>query len=223
MARTDQKAWSWGRNINNMENIGEGWLYHEKGMWKWSATYVRHWEKLQLSCTVLEWSIEKWSMFATCIGTYEQNQLIFVDKSAVDHCTMYRGHAWAICGMKATRKTFLCWGKKYTYWYHVMHKLRQYCFRYLVLPSLSLEGVFHCNIVEGAFNTASFYKFIEHTLDQMQPFPAPNSVIVMDNWSTQTSLISLSLGKCNFYLYLLVLILLKWYALQIFATTLSRL
>ena len=35
--------------------------------------------------------------------------------------------------------------------------------------------------IEGAFDTATFYKFIERMLDQMQPFPAPNSVIVMDN------------------------------------------
>jgi hypothetical protein len=54
--------------------------------------------------------------------------------------------------------------------------------RYSILPALSLEeGVLHCDIVEGAFDTASFYTFIKHTLDHMQPFPAPNSVIVMDN------------------------------------------
>ena len=62
-----------------------------------------------------------------------------------------------------------------------MDKLKQYYFRYSVLPALSLEGVLHCNIVEGAFNTAYFYKFMECTLDQMQLFPAPNSVIVTDN------------------------------------------
>ena len=54
--------------------------------------------------------------------------------------------------------------------------------RYSVLPALSLEqGVLHCDIIEGAFDTATFFKFIERTLDQMQPFPSPNSVIVMDN------------------------------------------
>jgi hypothetical protein len=54
--------------------------------------------------------------------------------------------------------------------------------RYSVLPALSLEeGVLHCDILEGSFDTASFYKFIERTLDRMQPFPVPNSVIVMDN------------------------------------------
>ena len=54
--------------------------------------------------------------------------------------------------------------------------------RYSVLPTLSLdEGVLHCNIIEGAFNTGTFYKFIECTLDHMQPFPAPNTVLMMDN------------------------------------------
>ena len=63
-----------------------------------------------------------------------------------------------------------------------MDKLKQYCFRYSVLPAISLEeGVLHCDIVEGTFNTASFYKFVECTLDQMQPFPAPNCIIMMDN------------------------------------------
>ena len=56
------------------------------------------------------------------------------------------------------------------------------CSKYSVLPALSLEqGILHCDIIEDAFDTATFQKFIECTLDQMRPFPAPNSVIVMDN------------------------------------------
>ena len=43
------------------------------------------------------------------------------------------------------------------------------------------EGVLHCDIIEGSFDTASFCGFVEHTLDHMQPFLASNSVIVMDN------------------------------------------
>jgi hypothetical protein len=53
--------------------------------------------------------------------------------------------------------------------------------RFSVLPAMALKGIIHCDIVEGAFNTKSFYIFINHLLDVMQPFPAPNSVIVMDN------------------------------------------
>ncbi|KIK93041.1 hypothetical protein PAXRUDRAFT_145949, partial [Paxillus rubicundulus Ve08.2h10] len=44
-------------------------------------------------------------------------------------------------------------------------------------------GILHCSIVEGSFCTESFTEFIRHLLDNMEPFPTPNSVIVMDNCS----------------------------------------
>jgi hypothetical protein len=54
--------------------------------------------------------------------------------------------------------------------------------RFSVLPALTLDdGIIHCDIVEGAFDSAEFHTFISRTLDQMEPFPAPKSVIVMDN------------------------------------------
>lgn len=39
----------------------------------------------------------------------------------------------------------------------------------------------YCEIIEGAFNTELFTKFIKGLLEHMNPFPASNSVIVMDN------------------------------------------
>jgi hypothetical protein len=57
-----------------------------------------------------------------------------------------------------------------------------YSFRFSVLPALSLnDGIIHCDIMEGAFNAELFQCFIECLLEQMQTFPSPNSVIVMDN------------------------------------------
>jgi hypothetical protein len=54
--------------------------------------------------------------------------------------------------------------------------------RFSVLPALSLNnGIIHCDIVEGAFDSDLFYQFISRLLDQMEPFPGQNSVIVMDN------------------------------------------
>lgn len=44
-----------------------------------------------------------------------------------------------------------------------------------------MDGVIYCDILEGAFDTASFIKFIRGLLGCMQPFPLRNSVIVMDN------------------------------------------
>lgn len=50
-----------------------------------------------------------------------------------------------------------------------------------MLPALSLDGMLYAKIVEGSFTTSLFRDFLEGLLDRMQPFPAPNSVIVLDN------------------------------------------
>jgi hypothetical protein len=55
-------------------------------------------------------------------------------------------------------------------------------FSFSVLPALSLtDGILHCDIVEGSFDAELFGTFISRLLDFMEPFPATNSVIVMDN------------------------------------------
>ena len=45
-----------------------------------------------------------------------------------------------------------------------------------VLPALLL-----CDSMEGSFSMETFLKFIDSLLDNMQPYPAANSVILMDN------------------------------------------
>ena len=51
---------------------------------------------MQLTCQAIERSVEKHAEFAARIGTYEADQLVFVNESTVDRRTMYRGRAWAI-------------------------------------------------------------------------------------------------------------------------------
>ncbi|KIK73542.1 hypothetical protein PAXRUDRAFT_178162, partial [Paxillus rubicundulus Ve08.2h10] len=79
--------------------------------------------------------------------------------------TTYHGHAWSIRGTKAQHTAFFVCD-----------------WRFSVLPTLSLhDGILHCDIVEGSFCTETFTQFIQGLLDYMQPYPAQNSVIVMDN------------------------------------------
>ena len=95
-----------------MENFSERQIQHETGTKSTNWTeYVTN-SKFQLSHMALEQSIEKRSMFAAQIGTYEPNQLVFIDESAVNRHTTYRGWAWAICGTKATRTAIFCQGKR---------------------------------------------------------------------------------------------------------------
>ena len=44
-----------------------------------------------------------------------------------------------------------------------------------------MGGMIYAKIVEGSFTAELFQEFISGLLDRMQPFPAANSVIVMDN------------------------------------------
>jgi len=44
-----------------------------------------------------------------------------------------------------------------------------------------MSGVLSCKVVEGSFTTSLFKGFLEGLLNEMQPYPAPNSVIVLDN------------------------------------------
>lgn len=53
--------------------------------------------------------------------------------------------------------------------------------RYSILPALSLDGILFHSIVEGSFNGETFHQFVEELLEYMEPFPGPNSVLVMDN------------------------------------------
>jgi transposase len=46
---------------------------------------------------------------------------------------------------------------------------------------LALDGMLYAKIVEGLFTAVRFRDFIEGLLDQMEPFPGPKSVIIMDN------------------------------------------
>ncbi len=53
--------------------------------------------------------------------------------------------------------------------------------RYSILPAITLDGIIECAIVEGSFNTERFTSFIKDLILKMAPYPAPKSVIVMDN------------------------------------------
>ncbi|KZV97957.1 hypothetical protein EXIGLDRAFT_562064, partial [Exidia glandulosa HHB12029] len=55
--------------------------------------------------------------------------------------------------------------------------------RFSILPALSLDGVLHTAMVAGSFNGDTFLAFIDTLLARMNPWPAKNSVLVIDNCS----------------------------------------
>ena len=57
------------------------------------------------------------------------------------------------------------------------------CSRYSILPALSLDGILHLEVLDHSFTGEEFCNFVSGVLDQMQPWPMPKSVLVMDNAS----------------------------------------
>lgn len=55
--------------------------------------------------------------------------------------------------------------------------------RYSILPAISLDGVLHLDIITCAWTAEEFRRYIEVLLDQMNPYPLRNSVLIMDNAS----------------------------------------
>jgi hypothetical protein len=85
-------------------------------------------------------------------------------------------------GQRHNERHFLC--VEDGEWQYTVVAFTAYLFRssFSVLPAMSLEdGFLHCEIVEGSFRADTFALFIQNLLENMQPFPQPNSVIVMDN------------------------------------------
>ncbi|KAG9087827.1 hypothetical protein FRC07_012729 [Ceratobasidium sp. 392] len=50
-----------------------------------------------------------------------------------------------------------------------------------MLPGMSRDGILALDVVKGSFSAATFHTFISKLLDKMNPYPAPNSIIIMDN------------------------------------------
>jgi hypothetical protein len=56
--------------------------------------------------------------------------------------------------------------------------------RYSILPAISLDGILHLDILTRSWTGEEFQTYIDALLDNMNPYPQDNSVIVMDNAST---------------------------------------
>jgi len=60
-------------------------------------------------------------------------------------------------------------------------------FRYSILPALSLDGILHLDVEGRSYTAMMFNDFVNGLLDNTNPFPGRNSVVVMDNASIHKS------------------------------------
>ena len=94
-------------------------------------------------------------------------QMVFIDESLFNETTGWRLTAWAPIGQEGRYYADRTCGRSWS-----------------LLAAYTTEGYLKWRVKEGYHNTASFYQWlIEELLPQCQPFPGPNSVIIMDNAS----------------------------------------
>ncbi|KAF9228413.1 hypothetical protein BS17DRAFT_692210, partial [Gyrodon lividus] len=82
-----------------------------------------------------------------------------------------RNYAWSPQGDCARRHDFFVCGT----WYAPLLLIL------LILPAIFLDGVIHLEVINCSFTGDDFANFIHGVLNQMQPWPLPNSVLIMNN------------------------------------------
>ena len=105
------------------------------------------------------------------LAQWKADQLVFCDESASNERTLDRKRGWAPKGLLCR----VAWNSKRSK-------------RWSILPAITLEGYLTYDILHGGYTTAHFNNFIRtKVLPRMNPFPAPRSVLILDNASCHRS------------------------------------
>ena len=118
---------------------------------------------------------------------FRPGHLVFADESHFNRFTLRRSYGWAPRGNRARRRDFFIRGQKYVWRLNIRVPRTQ-----RQLPTAhNLSQIFYfARIIswwypalDHSFSGEEFRNFVEGLLDQMQPWPLPNSVLVLDNAS----------------------------------------
>lgn len=71
-------------------------------------------------------------------------------------------------------------GRQY-YWMRQLHTHSYLLTRYSLLPAITCDGYIHAHIKKGGYNGEEFCSWLEGLMPHMRPYPAPRSVLVIDN------------------------------------------
>ena len=117
------------------------------------------------------------------IGEFPLEYLVCADEAAVNVLTTYRINGWSLAGLRAWK--WCCFVRGTWYVFHDILLLRfivNILFSsYSMLPALTVNGMIYSHIKMGAYNGDQFLEWLEGLLQVMNPYPAPSSVLVLDN------------------------------------------
>ena len=52
---------------------------------------------------------------------------------------------------------------------------------YSLLPALTVDGIIYSHVKKGGYNGDEFMEWLEGVLGVMNPYPAPRSILILDN------------------------------------------
>ena len=139
----------------------------------------------QVTCPAVKHDEADQANYKMLVGEhFRPGHFIFTDESHFNHLSLQQQYAWAPHGNCVWCKDFFIWDQKWVVKYlgYDFQSLLMHC-RYSILPALSLDGILHLEVLDHSFTGDEFCDFVEGVLDQMQPLPLPNSVLVLDNAS----------------------------------------
>jgi len=121
---------------------------------------------LQLKKVATERSAELRKDYLLAIGTEPEDRFVFCDETSVNALTANRVYGWSHRGERAVVAMPFVRGRRLS-----------------VLPALCVNGIICAHIIEGSFDGDSFCQFLRDLVRNMNPYPGPQSILVLDNCS----------------------------------------
>ncbi|KAF7335978.1 DDE family endonuclease [Mycena sanguinolenta] len=118
----------------------------------------------KLSRTAAERCEDSRREFVLEVGKYPPEYLVTADEAAVNILTTYRNNGWSYRGLRAPKKCNFVRG-----------------IRYSLLPAITIDGLIYTHVKVGGYNGEQFVEWLEGLLQVMNPYPAPHSVLILDN------------------------------------------
>jgi hypothetical protein len=75
------------------------------------------------------------------------------------------------------------WNKVCGY-FHLYYHFANHTFRYSLLPAITVNGIIYSDIKVGGYNGDEFLEYLDGLTARMNPYPGPQSVLVIDNCRT---------------------------------------
>lgn len=123
------------------------------------------------------------------MARYGAKHLVSLDESALDLRMTWRTRGWGQRGQRVVQKANFVRGQRWVdcaaaagWLYH-----NSVISRWSILPALTVDGVLDVTVVKGSVTGDRYLQFVERVLDQMNPYPNPYSVLLMDNASIHKS------------------------------------